>query len=75
MFVCSLVVAFSRLTWHFRSLIGDILETTETLMKCDAIDLESLAAPRNTRIEKNVQSMGKHGRQPHKKGGTLKTTC
>lgn len=61
--------------WSLHSLIGDILETTETLMKCDTVDLESLAAPRAPRIEKDVQSLGKHGRQPNKKGGTLKTTC
>lgn len=61
--------------WSLHSLIGDILETTETLMKCDAVDLESLAAPRTLRIEKRVQSMGKHGRQPNEKKGTLKTTC
>lgn len=60
--------------WYLCSLIGDILETTETLMKCDAVDLESLAAPRNARIEKDVQSMGKHGRQQNVKG-TLNTTC
>lgn len=60
--------------WYLCSLIGDILETTETLMKCDTVDLESLAAPRNVRIEKDVQSMGKHGRQPNVKG-TLNTTC
>lgn len=57
------------------SLIGDILETTETLMRCDTVDLESLAAPRAPRIEKDVQSLGKYGKQPNKKGGTLKTTC
>lgn len=44
-------------------------------MKCDAIDLESLAAPKNVRIEKHVQSMGKRGRQPNKREGILKTTC
>ncbi|RPB14721.1 glutamate decarboxylase [Morchella conica CCBAS932] len=56
-------------------LIADILETTETLMSCDAVDLESLAAPRSARIEKQVQSMGKHGRQEQEFSGTLKTTC
>lgn len=46
-------------------------------MNSDAVDLESLAAPRNPRVEKRVQSMGKHGKQPKDEdtSGTMKTTC
>jgi glutamate decarboxylase len=58
-------------------LIGDIMEVTETLMKCDNVDLESLAAPRAPRVEKQAQSLGRHGRQSKSKGtsGTMKSTC
>ncbi|KAL7269223.1 glutamate decarboxylase gad1 [Rhizina undulata] len=56
-------------------LICDILGTTETLMKADAVDLESLASPRIARIERRVQTMGKDGKQPPNNQGTLKTTC
>jgi len=58
-------------------LIGDILQVTETLMKADAVDLESLAAPSNPRIEKRIQSMGLDKRPAHDMNslGIMKTTC
>lgn len=58
-------------------LIADLLDATETLIKADAIDIESFAAQRNQRIEKMVQSLGKSGRQEHDKGskGVLKAIC
>jgi hypothetical protein len=58
-------------------LIADILESTETLIKSDAIDLESLAAQRNPRIEKLVQSLGERTRpkQDGKSKGILRAIC
>lgn len=41
-------------------LIADILSTTETLMSCDAGDIDAFARPQAPRIEKSVQSLGKN---------------
>ena len=59
------------------SLISDIMQTTETLIKSDAVDLESLAAPSNPRIEKRIQSMGLDRKPAHDMNslGIMKTTC
>jgi len=58
-------------------LIGDILQTTEILMKADEVDLSALAAPSNPRIEKRVQSMGLDRRPAHDMNskGILHATC
>ncbi|CUS06918.1 unnamed protein product [Tuber aestivum] len=58
-------------------LIGDILQVTETLMKADSVDLESLAAPSYARIEKRIQSMGLYEKPQQSAGveGVLKTVC
>jgi glutamate decarboxylase len=58
-------------------LIGDIFQVTETVMKADAVDLESLAAPSNPRIEKRIQSMGLEKKPLLDTDfyGILKTTC